>query len=348
MKELLQKLIAERRLEQNEWQALIEGHSDEVRAYCAELARETAQARFGRLVYIRGLIEFTNICKDDCYYCGLRCSNSHVSRYRLTEEDIFDCCENGYQLGFRTFVLQGGEDPGFSDDALCRVVRTIKTRYPDCAVTLSVGERPKTVYEAFFAAGADRYLLRHETANDAHYQKLHPENLSPSVRKQCLYDLKEIGFQVGTGFLVGSPFQTTEHLAEDFMFIQKLQPQMIGIGPFLPHCDTPFKNESAGSLDLTLYLVSLLRLAHPDALIPATTAVGTLLEGGREQAILAGANVVMPNLSPSGHRKDYALYDNKLSDGAEAAEARDALDKRLATIGYQTVTHRGDYQKRPQ
>ncbi len=346
MKTLLHQLLAEHKLTKEEWQKLIEGHSDSLRAYAAKLAQETALARFGHDVYIRGLIEFTNICKNDCYYCGLRCSNSHVSRYRLTEEDILDCCENGYELGFRTFVLQGGEDPGFSDELLCGLVKKIKKRYPDCAVTLSVGERPRAVYEAFFVAGADRYLLRHETASDDHYRLLHPENLSPQIRKQCLYDLKEIGFQVGTGFLVGSPFQTAENLAEDFLFIQKLEPQMIGIGPFLPHGDTPFKNQPAGSLSLTLYLISLLRLAHPDALIPATTAVGTLSEGGREQAILAGANVIMPNLSPKSHRKDYALYDNKLSDGAEAAEAREALDARLATIGYRTVTHRGDYQKR--
>ena len=346
MKTLLHQLLAEHKLTKEEWQKLIKGHTKELQSYAAKLAQETALARFGHDVYIRGLIEFTNICKNDCYYCGLRCSNSHVSRYRLTEEDILDCCESGYELGFRTFVLQGGEDPGFSDELLCGLVQKIKKRYPDCAVTLSVGERPRAVYEAFFAAGADRYLLRHETANDDHYRLLHPENLSPQIRKQCLYDLKEIGFQVGTGFLVGSPFQTAENLAEDFLFIQKLEPQMIGIGPFLPHGDTPFKNQPAGSLSLTLYLISLLRLAHPDALIPATTAVGTLSEGGREQAILAGANVIMPNLSPKSHRKDYALYDNKLSDGAEAAEAREALDARLATIGYRTVTHRGDYQKR--
>ncbi len=346
MKTLLHQLSTEHKLTKEEWQRLIEGHSEALQNEAAELARKTAQARFGFDVYIRGLIEFTNICKNDCYYCGLRCSNSRVSRYRLTKDDILDCCENGYALGFRTFVLQGGEDPGFSDDLLCELVQEIKTRFSDCAVTLSVGERPKSVYEAFYAAGADRYLLRHETANDDHYRLLHPEKLSPAVRKQCLWDLKDIGFQVGTGFLVGSPYQTAAHLAEDFIFIQDLEPQMIGIGPFLPHGDTPFKDQPAGNLELTLYLVSLLRLAQPDALIPATTAVGTLSEGGRERAILAGANVVMPNLSPSDHRKDYSLYDNKLSDGAEAAEARASLDARLASIGYRTVTHRGDFQKR--
>ncbi|MBQ2696451.1 MAG: [Clostridia bacterium] len=345
MKKLIDKLALLHGLTKEEWCLLLAGFDCETAEYAANLARETAQARFGKNIYIRGLIEFTNICKNDCYYCGLRCSNSLCNRYRLTPEEILACCKNGYNLGFRTFVLQGGEDPGFSDSELCKLVETIKQQYPDCAVTLSVGERSRSEYEAFKKAGADRYLLRHETADDAHYRLLHPESLSPTVRKQCLYDLKELGFQVGTGFLVGSPFQKTEHIASDLLFIQKLQPQMIGIGPFIPHKDTPFKDYPAGSLELTLFLISLLRLSQPDALIPATTAVGTLQEGGRERAILCGANVVMPNLSPGDHRKDYTLYNNKLSDGAEAAEAREALDARLAKIGYKTVTHRGDFQK---
>lgn len=346
MKQLIDNLETNHTLTKEEWHQLLTNYSKETAEYAAQKAKSITQKRFGRNIYIRGLIEFTNICKNDCYYCGLRASNSKCHRYRLTPDDILSCCENGYKLGFRTFVLQGGEDPGFSDELLCDLVRTIKKEYPDCAVTLSVGERPRAVYEAFKEAGADRYLLRHETADDDHYRTLHPQNLSPVVRKQCLYDLKDLGFQVGTGFLVGSPFQKPEHLVSDLMFIQEFKPQMIGIGPFIPHADTPFGTEPAGSLSLTLFLISLLRLMHPDALIPATTAIGSLKEGGREEAILCGANVVMPNLSPASHRKDYSLYNNKLSDGAEAAESRNALDARLKTIGYQTVTDRGDYQKR--
>ncbi|MBR7164500.1 MAG: [Clostridia bacterium] len=346
MKQLIDRLAETHSLTQEEWYELLTCYNKKTAAYAAEKARKTAQLRFGNNIYIRGLIEFTNICKNDCYYCGLRASNAKCRRYRLTPEDILSCCQNGYRLGFRTFVLQGGEDPGFSDETLCNVVQTIKQAYPDCAVTLSVGERPRRVYEDFKKAGADRYLLRHETADDDHYRQLHPESLSPAVRKQCIYDLKELGFQVGTGFLVGSPFQKAEHICADLLFIQHLMPQMIGIGPFIPHQDTPFAGEPAGSLELTLFLISLLRLLHPNALIPATTAIGTLQEGGREQAILCGANVVMPNLSPSDHRKDYSLYNNKLTDGAEAAESRDALDARLNAIGYRTVTDRGDYQSR--
>ncbi len=343
MKNLIDKLAETHILSQTEWLSLLQNQSDGLFAYAAECAKALAQSRFGNKIYIRGLIEFTNICKNDCYYCGLRAGNSLCRRYRLTEEEILSSCENGYDLGFRTFVLQGGEDPGFSDERLCTLVRTIKERYPDCAVTLSVGERSRKVYEDFFAAGADRYLLRHETADETHYRKLHPKFLSPTVRKQCLYDLKDIGFQVGTGFLVGSPYQSLENLVSDFMFIQEFAPHMIGIGPFIPHKDTPFGNHPAGSLPLTLFCLSLLRLMHPSALIPATTAVGSLSDGGREQAILTGANVVMPNLSPKSHRKDYSLYNNKLTDGAEAAEARSALDERLKKIGYETVTDRGDF-----
>ncbi len=344
MKTLIDKLEQTHRLTPDEWLSLLENQSDGLFAYAKERAGAVAQAQFGNKIYIRGLIEFTNICKNDCYYCGLRAGNSHCRRYRLTEEEILSCCENGYKLGFRTFVLQGGEDPGFSDERLCALVKSIKERYPDCAVTLSVGERSRRVYQDFFSAGADRYLLRHETADKTHYQKLHPDSLSLEKRKQCLFDLKEIGFQVGTGFLVGSPYQTTENLVSDLMFIQDFAPHMIGIGPFIPHEDTPFGHFPAGSLTLTLFCVSLLRLMHPKALIPATTAVGSLSEGGREQAILSGANVVMPNLSPGNRRKDYSLYNNKLTDGAEAAEARSALDERLKTIGYETITHRGDYE----
>ncbi|MBE7021934.1 MAG: [FeFe] hydrogenase H-cluster radical SAM maturase HydE [Ruminococcaceae bacterium] len=346
MKELIDRLAVNHSLTREELHRLLEQPEASLREYAALRAREQTLRCFGKRIYIRGLIEFTNVCKNDCYYCGLRRSNSLCRRYRLTETDILACCEQGYRLGFRTFVLQGGEDGGFSDATLCRLVETIKSRFPDCAVTLSVGERSRAVYQSFFDAGADRYLLRHETADSEHYSRLHPEPLSAKERKRCLYDLKEIGFQVGSGFLVGSPYQTIDHLCSDILFLQEFKPQMIGIGPFIPHRDTPFGSFPPGDLELTFFLVSLLRLAHPNALIPATTAVGSLAENGRECAILAGANVVMPNLSPPVHRGDYALYNNKLSDGAEAAESRALLDARLAAIGYEVVVDRGDYIER--
>ena len=343
LKQYIDELAERYTLTRDAYAALLSHRTRELTDYAKDRAQAVAVERFGHDIYIRGLIEFTNYCKNDCYYCGLRRSNTRCHRYRLTEEDILSCCRIGYGLGFRTFVLQGGEDGGFGDARLCRLVSAIKRNHPDCAVTLSVGERPRDVYRQFFEAGADRYLLRHETADAAHYAKLHPKELSLAERKDCLLALKDIGFQVGTGFLVGSPYQTIDTLCSDLLLIEELRPQMIGIGPFLPHRDTPFADEAAGDLELTLFLVSLLRLMNPNALIPATTAVGTLADGGRERAILAGANVVMPNLSPPQHRKDYALYNNKLSDGAEAAESRAALDKRLAAIGYRSVTARGDY-----
>lgn len=305
-------------------------------------AEQTRRAVYGTDVYIRGLIEFTNVCKNNCYYCGLRCGNSKVERYRLSKEQIWQCCEDGYKLGFRTFVLQGGEDSHFDDNAICEIVSGIKERHPDCAVTLSIGEKSKESYKQYFDAGADRYLLRHETANDEHYAKLHPAQLSAANRKRCLYDLKEIGFQVGSGFMVGSPYQTVENLAEDLLFLKELGPHMVGIGPFIPHKDTPFGNESAGRLDLTLRLLSLIRIMLPNVLLPATTALATLRHDGRQLGILAGANVVMPNLSPQENRKNYALYNNKADTGAESAEGLEKLAENMREIGYNIKVTRGD------
>ncbi len=306
------------------------------------LADEIRRSIYGTDVYIRGLIEFTNYCKNDCLYCGIRRSNSSCDRYRLTKEDIYGCCEEGYSLGFRTFVLQGGEDMSFKDDDICEIVYNIKSRYPDCAVTLSIGERSRESYSAFKSAGADRYLLRHETANAEHYSKLHPQSMSLENRKNCLFTLKELGYQVGSGFMVGSPFQTLENLVEDFKFLQTLAPDMIGIGPFISHKNTPFKDFSDGSLELTLRLVALLRLVFPKALIPATTALGTLHPNGRELGLKCGANVVMPNLSPVRFRKKYELYDNKICTGEESAQCRNCLDRRVKSVGYKIVTDRGD------
>lgn len=307
------------------------------------LAQTTAQQSFGKNIFVRGLIEFTNYCKNDCYYCGIRRSNQNAARYRLTRDEILECCHAGYALGFRTFVLQGGEDYTYSDDDIAAIVRAIKTNHPDCAVTLSIGERSRATYKLWKDAGADRYLLRHETADFSHYAKLHPAELSAANRQSCLYTLKELGYQAGAGFMVGSPYQTAENLADDLMFLQKLRPQMIGIGPFIPHHDTPFKDKPAGSVEQTLVMLAVLRLLFPHVLLPATTALGTLCPGGRVLGIKAGANVIMPNLSPQNVRGKYLLYDNKLHSGAEAAEALNLLKQEVASIGYSIVTARGDY-----
>lgn len=342
MKELIHKLKETQTLVKEEWTALIQNHSPKLSEYLFKQAREIRHLHYGNDIYMRGLIEFTNYCKNDCFYCGIRKSNKHAVRYRLSKEDILDCCKAGHELGFRTFVLQGGEDGYFTDARIVDIVSTIKTFYPDCAVTLSIGEKSYESYLAYYNAGADRYLLRHETYNPSHYSRLHPVSLTAGHRQQCLEHLKKIGYQVGTGFMVGSPYQTPENLAEDMMFIKNLNPQMVGIGPFIPHHDTPLAKETAGTLELTLFMLGLLRLMLPKVLLPSTTALGTIAPNGRELGILAGANVVMPNLSPENVRKNYQLYDNKICTGYEAAEGRNNLEKRLKKIGYQIVVSRGD------
>ena len=339
---LIDRLAVEHRLALDEYEFLIANRTPEAAACLAEHAVRARQAIYGNTVYIRGLIEISNICKNDCLYCGIRRSNQNCSRYRLTAEDILVCCREGYPLGFRTFVLQGGEDGYYTDERLCALLRQIKAEFPDCAVTLSLGERSQASYAALREAGADRYLLRHETANAAHYASLHPTEMAYDNRMRCLRDLRELGCAVGCGFMVGSPGQTTAHLAEDLQFIEQFRPQMCGIGPFIPQTDTPFRAEPAGSVELTCYLLSIIRLIRPNILLPATTALGTLHPEGREMGILAGANVVMPNLSPSAVRKKYALYDNKATDGAESAECLQTLNERMSAIGYRIVTDRGD------
>ena len=344
MERLITKLRNERRLEAEEYRALLVCDDGEVSRKLQEAARETALARFGNRIYIRGLIEITNICRNDCLYCGIRKSNRKTERYALDKAEILECCREGYELGFRTFVLQGGEDPWFTDERIVELVSAIKGEFPDCVVTLSIGEKEESSYRAFRQAGADRYLLRHETADPAHYRMLHPEQLSLRHRMDCLRTLKRLGFQTGAGFMVGSPGQTADTLAADMAFLQELQPEMVGIGPFLPHRDTPFRDRQAGSVSLTLYLLSLVRILLPDVLLPATTALGTAAADGREAGILAGANVVMPNLSPAGVRGKYLLYDNKICTGNEAAENLAALRRCMAAIGYEVAVDRGDYR----
>lgn len=340
---LAEKFIQNHTLTKTEYAELLdESGNSEIRKILADEAVRLRKKYYGDKVFTRGLIEFTNYCKNNCYYCGIRCGNQKAQRYRMSQEEILDCCENGYGLGFRTFVLQGGEDPFYTDEMIAGIVREIKAKYPDCAVTLSIGEKPYESYRMFKEAGADRYLLRHETADEAHYRKLHPENMSLSNRKRCLYDLKTLGYQVGAGFMVGSPGQTNEELAEDLLFLAELQPQMVGIGPFIPHHDTQFAKEKAGSVEQTLFLLSVIRILLPKVLLPATTALGTVDPRGREKGLLAGANVVMPNLSPVKNRKQYDLYDNKICTGEESAECRGCLARRVESAGYRLVNERGD------
>ncbi|MBR5539125.1 MAG: [Clostridia bacterium] len=345
IKMLIDTLAEKHRLSEEEYLEIITCDDSETLDYLAEKARKAREAVYGKDVYIRGLIEVSNICKNDCYYCGIRAGNRNCERYRLTAEDILLAADEGYKLGFRTFVMQGGEDGYYTDEVLVGIIEKIKEKYPDCAVTLSLGERSRESYMLLRKAGADRYLLRHETADGAHYSMLHPENLSFENRMECLKNLRECGYQVGCGFMVGSPYQTKEMLAREMKFIERFKPDMCGIGPFIPHKDTPFAVFPAGSAFLTCKLLSIIRLIHPSVLLPATTALGTVDGDGRERGILAGANVVMPNLSPPSVRKKYMLYDNKLSDGAEAAEAIETLKKRIAGIGYTVVTSRGDIKK---
>ncbi|MCL2744953.1 MAG: [FeFe] hydrogenase H-cluster radical SAM maturase HydE [Planctomycetaceae bacterium] len=317
----------------------------ETSSFDVELATAADKVRkeyYGTDVYLRGLIEFTNYCKNNCFYCGIRCGNTKLERYRLTEDEIYSCCETGYELGCRTFVMQGGEDPFYDDELLCRIISTIRHRHPDCAITLSIGEKTAESYQRYFDAGANRFLLRHETASEEHYAALHPPQMSLRNRKECLLALKQIGYQTGSGFMVGSPFQTTDNLIADLRFLQKLQPDMIGIGPFIVHHDTPFKDYPNGSLQLTLRLISVLRLMFPNVLLPATTALGTIDPRGRELGLRCGANVVMPNLSPIGVRKKYELYDNKICTGEEAAEGLSSLVRSIADSGYKIVTDIGN------
>ena len=341
----IEKLNREHRLPREAWLQLFETHTEADRRFAMDLAREIAVARFGKRVWFRGIVEFTNYCKNDCYYCGIRCSNRKVSRYRLTEEEILRCCAEGYEADFCTFVLQGGEDGWFTDERMCRIIRSIKEKYPDCAVTLSLGERSRESYQAMFEAGADRYLLRHETADEAHYALLHPAKQTLSNRMRCLWDLKEIGYQTGCGIMVGSPGQTPATLTEDMLFIQSFRPEMVGVGPFLPHGDTPFREAAAGSVVLTLFILALCRILLPKVLLPATTALGTAEADGRIQGVLAGCNVVMPNLSPEPVRKKYMLYDHKAGTDMTARQGIALLREQMDRIGYEVVIGRGDYEK---
>jgi biotin synthase len=330
-------------LSKNEMIDFLNNLTEQEKTELMQKSSDTRDIYYGKSVYTRGLIEFTNYCKNNCLYCGIRRDNKNIERYRLTKEQILHCCAVGYELGYHTFVLQGGEDPYYTDDIMTDIISSIKQQYPDCALTLSIGEKSYDSYKRFYDAGADRYLLRHETANEEHYNKLHPSDLSLKNRKECLFNLKKIGYQVGAGFMVGSPFQTTETIADDLFFLKELQPEMVGIGPFIPQKDTPFGEKRSGKVEQTITLIAITRLLLPTALIPATTAVGTLDPIGREKAIRAGANVVMPNLSPLNVRKKYLLYDNKICTGEEAAECKNCLEKRIENAGFVMDYSKGDH-----
>lgn len=330
-------------LELGEWTQLLSTYTPSEREYAADVARSIAQREFGRSIYIRGIVEFTSYCRNDCLYCGLRRSNSCAQRYRLTAQEIMDSCAEGYAAGFRTFVLQGGEDAYFDDAYMCAIVADIRAAYPDCAITLSLGERSAESYARLRAAGADRYLLRHETASPEHYALLHPPEQRLDSRMKCLEELKRLGYQTGCGCMVGSPYQTAAELARDMAFMSEFRPEMIGIGPFIPHRDTPFREYPAGSVELTLFMLSLCRIMLPRVLLPATTALGTLDGSGRKRGVQAGANVIMPNLSPRAVRRKYLLYDNKAITGDDAAESIELLRRHMAEIGYELAIGRGDY-----
>lgn len=339
---IIEKLYNSGNLTDSEFKSLIETDDEDDVKLLTKYADETRQKYYGKKVFLRGLIEISSYCKNNCLYCGIRRSNKNAERYRLSREEIMSCCENGYELGFRTFVMQGGEDSYFTDDFMCDIIHEVKEKFPDCAVTLSLGERSYESYRRLKEAGADRYLLRHETASDSLYRKLHPQEMSLENRKKCLFNLRELGYQVGAGFMVGVPFQTTENIIEDLRFLQELKPHMIGIGPFIPHHDTPFADEKGGTLETTLRLLGILRLMFPKVLLPSTTALGTISPVGRELGLKTGCNVVMPNLSPVSVRKKYELYDNKICTGEESAECRVCLENRIKSAGYEISSERGD------
>ncbi len=340
-----QKLIDSGSLEIAEYEHLIDNRNEEITEFLKKEAVKKRKEVYGNSVFIRGLIEISNICKNDCLYCGIRASNKDCERYRLAKDEILSCCDEGYSLGFRTFVMQGGEDGYFTDEILVEIIGEIKGKYSDCAVTLSLGERSYESYKKLYDAGADRYLLRHETADKEHYNKLHPNKMSYENRMECLKNLKEIGFQTGCGFMVGSPYQTTHNIAKDLKFIEEFSPEMCGIGPFIPHKATEFKDYKSGDVELTCFLLSVIRLIKPTILLPATTALGSAEQGGREKGILCGANVIMPNLSPHSVRKKYELYNNKLISGNESAQEIENLKNSMKNIGYEIVTDRGDIKE---
>ena len=345
MNNIISKFIDTHSLTVEEYESLLNNITDEEKEILRQEAVKLATSIYGKDIYSRGLIEFSNYCKNNCYYCGIRNGNKNCERYRLTKEQIYDCCDLGYELGFRTFVLQSGEDLFYNDDLMTEIISHIRKKFPDCAITISIGEKEKSTYQKYFDAGANRYLLRHETANKKLYETIHPKEMSFENRMRWLQDLRDIGFQVGAGYMVECPHQTNYDLALDLKFIEEFKPEMCGIGPFIPHKDTDYRNEKAGTLKKTLLLLSITRIILPRVLLPATTALGTIHPLGREMGVEHGANVVMPNLSPTEVRSKYLLYDNKICTGDEAAECKNCMSARMKKIGYNLVIDRGDFKK---
>lgn len=345
MRDLVHRLVGERTLKRDEFRALIASCDSQTLEYIRKESVRTAQERFGHGIFVRGLIEISSFCRNDCAYCGLRRSNRSAERYRLNHEQIMECCKEGYDAGLRTFVLQGGEDANLTDEWLEQIIHDIRHIYPDVAITLSLGERSYDSYKRLYDAGATRYLLRHEAANEELYRKLHPQTMSHANRIACIENLKEIGYQTGMGMMIGVRGQSVDDLVDDLLLMERIRPQMIGIGPFIPHRNTPLGDYPAGSVELTLLMLSIVRLMHPSALIPSTTALATLSAEGRRMGILSGANVVMPNLTPPSERKKYAIYEDKASSGSEAVEGLRALEQELNEIGYHIDYSRGDYKK---
>lgn len=342
IRELIDRLYLNNELNREELLMLLNDITEDDIAYLQDKAVQMRTKLYGNKVFMRGLIEFTNYCARDCIYCGIRKSNRSADRYRLTKEQVLECCQVGYDLGYRTFVLQGGEDPYYTDDRVIDMIKSIKAIYPDCAITLSIGEKSYESYKMFYDAGADRYLLRHETNSRHLYEALHP-NMSYDNRIRCLKDLKAIGFQVGAGFMVGLPGQTNEDFVNDLLFLKELNPEMVGIGPFISQKDTPLSEEKSGTAEKTCILLSIIRLLLPEALLPATTALGSIDKKGRELGLKSGANVVMPNLSPTNVRDKYALYDGKICTGDEAAHCRHCIEGRIRSVGFEVDMSRGDH-----
>ena len=336
-----ERLFEEGTLPFDSLKALVETRDEDTFEYMREKASLKRDEAYGRVVYLRALIEFTNYCRCDCYYCGIRCSNRNAERYRLSEEEILSATAEGYALGFRTVVLQGGEDPYFSDDDLVRIIRRIKDSF-DMRVTLSIGERSRESYKRLYGAGAQRYLLRHESIDKGHFSLLHPSSQRIESRIRALKDLRDIGYQVGCGFMVGSPYQTDDDIVKDLLFIKDFRPHMVGIGPFIAQCDTPFASFPSGSPSLTLKLLSIIRLMNPSVLLPATTALATVKKGGELEGVKYGANVIMPNLTPARERGKYRIYDNKANSGLEAAENVERLRKELEGMGFSVPSDYGD------
>lgn len=341
VKDIIDKLYSTTNASREELLFLLDNLSEENKEYLIEKAHRVAVENYSKNVYIRGLIEFTNYCIRDCKYCGIRKSNHKADRYRLSIDEILECADIGDKLGYKTYVLQGGEDSYFTDEKMVEIIKKIKEKYPGNAITLSLGERSYKSYKKMFNAGADRYLLRHETASKDLYESLHP-NGSFENRIQCLKNLKEIGYQVGAGFMVGLPNQSNKNLIDDLIFLKELNPHMCGIGPFIPHKDTPLANEKGGTLEKTITMLALVRLMLPKILLPATTALGSIDPLGREKGLKAGANVVMPNLSPTNVREKYSLYDGKICTGDEAAECRVCIERRINAAGFNLEITRGD------